>query len=168
MTGIPYNDRGLNLSRGNIPSLFGAIGGIISIFLPWFGIGVASWKELYSLHELSVQIGDSIQLSQVFGVDLSSDSLFIVSILTHYWILFLVLLVVCCYFSIQGGGTLVQELVGTLHLLVLYGLYIAVFIGIDSLKSGLVGSLFHFEYGFYISLLCALVLIFGANYESGE
>ena len=173
---VPYRKQhdsisiqGLNLSRGNLMSLIGAIGGIIAIFLPWIGIGFASWKDLYSLHALSVLISDSIQLLHAFfGIDLPFELSLIVSILTHYWILLLVLLVVCCYFSIQGGGAQTHAFVGTLQILMLVGLYVTCFIEIENIQSRLFGSLFHFEYGFYISFLCALLLFEGGVNELGE
>jgi len=178
---VNYNDISTQvqgLSRGNILSLLGAIGGIIAIFLPWLGIGFAALKkDVFSLHALSGLINDVVQLAKLantFDAGIPSEYLLIGSILSHCWLVLLVLLLVCCYFSIQGRGALTHVGVGSLQFVILIGLYWMFFQTLQSWKEefpelgALIASGYHIEYGFFIAFLFAILLFYGGMCELKE
>jgi len=136
----------VELSRGNLISLIGAIGGIITIFLPWVVV-LPLWgkaKETFSLYELLTLL-------------LGADEPF--SFLGYYWFILLCLLLVCGYYSINGKGKLAHIGVGLLQVGVLTILYTWFNVIEDAVE---------IRYGFYIAFICALLLIIGGIYESHE
>jgi hypothetical protein len=134
--------QGLNLSRGNEISLFGAIGGIIAIFLPWLKLSSSYWSspDVISLYSSSQQ-------SQVVA---------------YYWIILLFFLIVCVYLSIKGRGAFTHIGIGATQL----GVLIFVYVDILTSAGGVV--VFQFEYGFYIAILFALLLLYGGIKEWRE
>jgi hypothetical protein len=168
--------QGMNLSRGNLISLLGSAGGILSIFLPWVkatqwgGGGILAGGWTVPLHQLSM-IGDvfraSLPLVNSFysglGIDNSAQTTAILAstgALSYYWLILLPLLIVCVYFSIRGRGGLTHIGVGLIQLGILFVIYTTL--------SPYMPKQFLLEYGFYLALLLSFVLIFGGITELRE
>jgi hypothetical protein len=173
--------QGMNLSTGNLLSLIGAIGGIIAIFLPWISIGIPYLgKETTSLYGFSGLIKTISQLSNAF--DPGSVPAY-VGALSHYWIILLLVMIVCVYFIIQGekalgalvhiGGGALQGIGAVLFAVMFIGMVAEIESQIAAYDFGLgltsmVSSMFQIGYGVYIALICALLLIIGGILEMGE
>jgi hypothetical protein len=168
--------QGLNLSRGSFISLIGSIGGLIAIFLPWIGIrawyGVGETASLYGLSQLMNQL---FLLASAF--DPGSVPLF-ARLFAYYWIFLLLLLAVSVYFSVQGGGAFAHIGIGALQLGGLFAFFVGFVYMVQSMQNELMGyssslassmsSLFQIEFGFYMAIIFAFMLIFGGFIEWKE
>ena len=172
---------GIDLSRGNLFSLIGSIGGIIAIFLPWISITIPLvGRQGISLLGLSDLINTLSQLSNTFNPGSLPPY---VSMFSFYWFILLGLLLVCCYFSINNIdeiGKLAHIGVGVLQIVVLILFYIMYLEILNELKdqmvaydfglglASMVTSLLYIGYGYYVAFLCAILLIIGGIYELNE
>ena len=162
--------QGINLSLGNLISLVGATLGIIAIFLPWIVVDIPLFeKQMISLYGLSDILKVVAQL--VYAFNQGSVHAYI-SGLSYSWFILLCLLLVCGYCSINGNSKLVPIGVGLLQIGIL-ALFYSMFLGILGSISKIVSivpglDIFQIGYGFYIALICALLLIIGGIYESRE
>jgi len=162
--------QGINLSLGNLISLVGAFGGSIAIFLPWIIIVIPLFeKQMISLYGLSDIFKVVSQLVYVFN---QGSVHAYISSLSYSWFILLCLLLLCGYCSISGRGKLVHIGIGLLQIGIL-ALFYRMFLGISGYISKIVSIVpglitFQIGYGFYIALICALLLIIGGIYEFRE
>jgi hypothetical protein len=154
--------QGLSFSRGNLLSLFGSIGGIIAIFLPWIVLQTMYGGYLpLSLYGLSEYYKQLLSISSF----VNGEAMGFFGVFASYSLILLLLLLVCVFFSTLGRGALAHLAhvgIGAMQ----FGMLLLFFSGMAILsQEGIPSTPGH---GYYVAIIFSLVLIYGGITEWRE